>query len=55
MAHINKKYCTAKNEGGQTFIYLPDGQRLPAVIMTRVTDEVNKKAVALVKMYVNIE
>ena len=47
--------CYIKNVNGQQLLFMPDGTRVPRVILTRVTDEINEIPVALVKLFVEIK
>lgn len=47
--------CYVKNVNGQQLLFMPDGTKIPGLIMTRVTDEIREVPKALIKLFVYIK
>ena len=50
-----KDWMTVRSIDGVQFVFMPDGSRLPCVIMTRVTDHCDELPTVLIKAFCNIE
>lgn len=50
-----KDLMTVRAIDGVQFVFMPDGSRLPCVIMTRVTDNCDESPTVLIKALCNVE
>lgn len=57
MSHKAKQpeYCRVIMKDNMQLIVTPDGYILPAQVWTRVTDVMNGRPYAIVKLYVNLD
>ena len=51
----NPHLCRIKHEYNQSLLTMPDGTVIPAQVFMRVTNNVNERPYAIVKVFVNLD